>query len=166
LAQPTATATDRPTEATTTTSKRGRPKKTTQPATKTKTGRSKKKAVPGPNQAAQALQQVMDYFNQCPLERQPKLFMLHSIIQGGFPNVSMSIKENIPTYEHDGHWVALANLKNYVSLYVSDSTSLSEFTAKYPHIKAGKSCLNFVDSDVIPMQDIQAVVQKALNPVE
>lgn len=110
------------------------------------------------------LESVMGYITQCPAKRQQQLLVLHALIIGECPHAQLSMKGGIPTYEFGDRWVSLANLQNYISLYAEDRESLAEFAAKHPEIKAGKTCLNFIDGDEIPLSGVRELIQKALTP--
>ena len=115
-------------------------------------------------ETAQALQSIVMYITKCPAARQQRLFLLHSLVLGECAQVDMSMRLGMPTYDFQGHWVAIANQRNYVSLYVGENSSLADFVDAHPDIKSGKTCLNFVDGDEVPMLDTLAVIRKALRP--
>lgn len=109
-------------------------------------------------------QVILDYITRCPITRQPRLLLLHSCILNECPQVRMSMRSGMPTYEFDGRWVAMAHQRDAVALYVDDYASLIEFVAAHPGIQAGKNCVNFVDGNEIPVTDILAIIRKALRP--
>jgi uncharacterized protein YdhG (YjbR/CyaY superfamily) len=69
----------------------------------------------------------------------------------------------MPTYRKGEGWVALANQKNYISLYTCGYHHIESFKTHYPDIKTGKGCINFRDKDDIPLKDIEAVVRHAIE---
>ncbi len=111
----------------------------------------------------ESLKLVMDYITACPIIRQQRLLLLHTFILEECPQIQMSLRLGMPTYEFGERWVAIANQRNYVALYVGDHKSLADFITAHPDIKSGKTCVNFVDGDQIPLLDIQAVIRKALR---
>ena len=69
----------------------------------------------------------------------------------------------MPTYQVGDGWVALANQKNYVSLYTCGYHHIAAFREKHPKIKTGKACINFRPGDELPLQDLKAVVKHAIT---
>lgn len=75
------------------------------------------------------------------------------------------MKFRMPTYTVGAGWVALANQKNYISLYTCGYHHIEGFKVKHPEIKTGKGCINFRDKDELPINDICEVIQHAVqNP--
>ncbi len=69
----------------------------------------------------------------------------------------------MPTYEAGEGWVAAANQKNCISLYTCSAEHLESFKRKHPKIKTGKGCINFKDSDDIPINDLIPVIKSAME---
>lgn len=106
---------------------------------------------------------VKDYFSAAPEPRLSKLEALHRIIVESFPDIHLDMKYKMPTYQLGDGWVAIANQKNYVSLYTCGYHHIEEFKKKHPGIKTGKGCVNFRDKDDIPLDDVRQVVQHAIK---
>ena len=68
----------------------------------------------------------------------------------------------MPTYRYGDGWLAIANQKNYVSLYTCSADHLEKFRQRHPHIKTGKGCINFSDRDDIPVQAVKQVIAHAI----
>lgn len=96
-------------------------------------------------------------------DRRLKIDALHAVITKSFPSVTIDMKYKMPTYHAGDGWVAIANQKNYVSLYTCGYHHIEEFKTKHPKIKTGKGCINFRDKDPLPLKDIKAVVEHAIN---
>ena len=62
---------------------------------------------------------VNAYFRSVPRERVQRLKTLHDLILKHFPEATVDMKYNMPTYRVAEGWVAIANQKHYVSLYTS-----------------------------------------------
>ena len=103
------------------------------------------------------------YFKAVPKARKERVEALHQLILGLFPDATVDMTYKMPTYRVGDGWVALANQKQYVSLYTCGSHHLEGFRAKHPEIKTGKGCINFKDKDELPLQDIEAVVRHAIE---
>ena len=111
--------------------------------------------------------EVSDYFDKVPEVRKPVVTALHEAIMGAFPEATVDMKYRMPTYWHGAGWVALANQKNYVSLYTCGYHHIRDFKEKHPRIITGKGCINFKETDSIPIEDIRNVVRHAmLHPKE
>ena len=104
---------------------------------------------------------VIEYFEQIPAPRKPALNSLHALIMGAFPAATVEIKYKMPTYCHGDGWVAIANQKNYVSLYTCGTDHIKEFTKKHPEIKTGKGCINFKEKDILPLGELRKVIEHA-----
>lgn len=94
--------------------------------------------------------------------RKERVLNLHRIIMGLFPDATVSLKYKMPTYESDTGWTAIANQKHYVSLYTCDEHHLHSFKEKHPKIKTGKGCINFKDSDELPIEELKSVIRSAM----
>ena len=90
---------------------------------------------------------------------------LHQLILKIFPDATVDMRYKMPTYHHGDVWIALANQKHYVSLYTCSAYPLEIFKSKHPKIKTGKGCINFKPNNVLPLDDIQVVIERAIvNP--
>ena len=105
---------------------------------------------------------VAAYFDAVPASRRAHVDALHAAILECFPDASIDMRYRMPTYSHGDGWVALANQKNYVSLYTCSSTHLAQFRERHPAVKTGKGCINFRQKDVLPLDDVKAVVRHAM----
>jgi len=106
---------------------------------------------------------VKEYFRRVPKERQPLLRKLHALILEAYPDAESLIWYNMPTYRAKSGWVSLANQKHYVSLYTCSEQHIAAFKAKHPKIKTGKACINFRDTDEVPLEDVKKVVRHAIE---
>ncbi len=107
--------------------------------------------------------EVKKYMVAVPVSRKAKIDSLHTLITYAFPKAIVDMRYKMPTYQFGDGWVAIANQKNYVSLYTCSYHHIDSFKAKHPKIKTGKGCINFKDNDPMPLKDIEAVVKHAIN---
>jgi uncharacterized protein YdhG (YjbR/CyaY superfamily) len=107
--------------------------------------------------------ELQPYFKNLPKDRLNRLKELHSLILELFPSATTSMKYKMPTYEWQDGWVALANQKNYISLYTCGPQHLASFKKKYPDLKTGKGCINFRDKDEIPYSALKDVITSAIT---
>ena len=80
-----------------------------------------------------------------------------------YPKAVLSMKYKMPTFTQGDGWVAVANQKNYISLYTCSAEHLEGFKMKHPKIKTGKGCINFQDRDGIPLKDLKPVIKSAME---
>jgi len=106
---------------------------------------------------------VKDYFSAASESRHSKLEVLHQIIVKSFPDIHLDMKYKMPTYQLGDGWVAIANQKNYVSLYTCGYHHIEKFKENNQEIKTGKGCINFRDKDKIPLKDVMQVVHHAIK---
>ena len=106
---------------------------------------------------------IKQYFSKVPESRRRRLELLHELIIQLFPDIVVNMQYKMPTYRVGDGWVAVANQKNYISLYTCGYHHIEEFKTKHPKIKTGKGCINFKDSDDLPLEDLKAVVTHAIN---
>ena len=115
------------------------------------------------DRAKYMINSIEGYFASVPENRKSKIEALHKLITELFPQASVEMKYKMPTYRVDEGWVAIANQKNYISLYTCGYHHIERFKEKYPKIKTGKGCINFRDRDTLPLKDISDVVKHAIN---
>ncbi|REJ70022.1 MAG: DUF1801 domain-containing protein [Planctomycetota bacterium] len=106
---------------------------------------------------------VTAYLADVPAERQSHVTQLHELIVGLYPNATVDMSYRMPTYRVGEGWVALANQKRYVSLYTCGEVHLAAFKKKHPDIKTGKGCINFKESDRLPITALKQVVRHAIE---
>ncbi|MDF2179780.1 DUF1801 domain-containing protein [Aliiglaciecola sp. CAU 1673] len=106
---------------------------------------------------------LKDYLAAIPAHRQERFAALQAIIKSLFPDANESMKYKMPTYEHKGGWIAIANQKGYISLYTCSEEHISSFKSTYPEIQTGKGCINFKDKDPLPLEALAIVIKSALS---
>ncbi len=106
---------------------------------------------------------VEKYFKAVSPKRSERINILHSIILELYPDAIVDMKYRMPTYSVGEGWVALANQKNYISLYTCGHHHIELFKARHPGITTGKGCINFKDKDNLPIADIKQVVKHAID---
>lgn len=107
--------------------------------------------------------ELQEYLAQLSGIRSERINQLRELILRLYPNAVESMRYKMPTYESETGWVAIANQKQYVSLYTCSEQHIASFKAKYPTIKSGKGCINFRDSITIPYDDLEQVIISAMN---
>jgi uncharacterized protein YdhG (YjbR/CyaY superfamily) len=107
--------------------------------------------------------EVETYLASASEQRRGRLEILHNLIIGQFPEAVVDMEYRMPTYHVANGWVAIANQKNYISLYTCGYHHIEAFKRKHPDIKTGKGCINFKDKDELPVGEIAAVVKHAIE---
>ncbi len=106
---------------------------------------------------------VQAYFDAVPEQRRSRFDFLHRLIVGLYPNADISLGYKMPTYRHGDGWVAIANQKNYISLYTCSASHIRAFKQRHPDIKTGTGCINFRARDDLPQADIREVIRHAIE---
>jgi uncharacterized protein YdhG (YjbR/CyaY superfamily) len=106
---------------------------------------------------------VEKYIKNVPPERRERINKLHTLILQLYPDAKVDMQYRMPTYRDGDGWVAIANQKNYISLYTCGYHHIEPFKARHPSIKTGKGCINFRDIDDMPIKDIEKVVRHAME---
>lgn len=119
---------------------------------------------------------VAEYLATVPKERKEMVLFLHKFIQKSAPKLKSHFAYNMLGYgsfpyknykKETISWpvVALANQKNYISLYVcavEDGEYLAEkYKAKLGRVSVGKSCIRFKKLDDLNLSELKKVLQKA-----
>ncbi|MEM1128052.1 MAG: DUF1801 domain-containing protein [Bacteroidota bacterium] len=107
--------------------------------------------------------EIPDYIATASAPRQERLRSIMHLIKELYPEAEASMKYKMPTYTLAESWVAVANQKNYVSLYTCSAEHLASFKEAHPGIKTGKGCINFRDKDPLPLQDLEPVIRSAME---
>ena len=107
--------------------------------------------------------EVKNYISSLPSERKDRFQSIHTMIVELYPNATIDMKYKMPTYQIGEGWVAIANQKNYVSLYTCGYHHIEKFKVKHPKINTGKGCIRFKDRDPLPLKDLQSVVKHAIE---
>lgn len=103
------------------------------------------------------------YLKNIPEQRMARFNAIYTLIMKLFPDAEPSMKYKMPTFTLGDHWIALANQKNYLSVYTCNAQHLAEFQYQYPKIKTGKGCINIKDNDTFELNDLGSVITSALT---
>lgn len=123
---------------------------------------------------------VKEYLDNVPAERKDIINFLHQFIQKTAPSLKPHFAYNMLGYgsfkyknykkqEMDWPIVALANQKNYVSVYVC-AVDNGEYIAeknkdKLGKVSVGKSCIRFKKLDDVNLDELKKVIKLAVkNP--
>lgn len=125
---------------------------------------------------------VKEYVDSIPEERKEMVATLHKLIQQTVPEYKPYFANNMIGYgsfkytnykKQEDEWpiIALANQKNYVSVYVCaiDKTGKEYLAEKYKKelgkVSVGKSCIRIKKLDQVDLQTLKKVLKMAVkNP--
>ena len=113
--------------------------------------------------AEQALS-YKDYLASLPLERREAIESVWQTVRENIPKgFTEEISPKFLTFKADDEWfIALANQKNYISLYLCSIYIFPELKAKLDNsgkkLKCGKSCINFKHAEDLPLETIAEIV--------
>ena len=104
------------------------------------------------------------YLSSLPADRRPIVDQVWSLVRKKIPvGYTETIGPRFLTFTAEGEWyVALANMRNYLSLYLMPASVFPELKAKLDSsgkkLKRGKSCINFRKADDLPLEIIGEIV--------
>ena len=76
--------------------------------------------------------EVEAYNESIPRQRYSRFMSIHELIMQLYPDAAVDMSYRMPTYRIGGTWVALANQKQYISLYTCSASHLESYKQKYP----------------------------------
>lgn len=88
---------------------------------------------------------------------------IHKRILKLYPDAVIDMSYRMPTYRRGEGWVALANQKNYISLYTCAESHIETYKSRHPQQKTGKGCINFRARDEIYYDDLENVIRHAIE---
>jgi hypothetical protein len=105
-----------------------------------------------------------EFLSNISIDRRAEIEKVWQTVRDSIPNgYSEEIDAKFLTFKADNDWyVALANQKNYISLYLMPTYVYPELKAKLDNsgkkLKSGKSCINFKTADELPLNVIAEVI--------
>jgi len=105
-----------------------------------------------------------EYLASLPPDRRDAVNEVWQVVRDNMPaGFEESIGRKFLTFKAQGEWyVALANQKRYISLYLMPIYVYPEFKAKFEasgkKLKGGKSCLYFTRAQDLPLELIAEIV--------
>lgn len=106
---------------------------------------------------------VEHYIQSIPEQSRERFKSIHKQILQLYPDITVDMNYNMPTYRHGDGWVALANQKNYISLYTCAESHIEMYKSRHPQQKTGKGCINFRVRDEIYYDDLEDVIRHAIE---
>ena len=106
---------------------------------------------------------VDQYYSKIPENRLKRVQKIRRTFLKSQKGVKEILKYKMPTFEKDGNWVALANQKNYISVYFCSEDLISNIKRKYPELSTGKGCVRFKDKNNIPLEELKKSFNRAMK---
>jgi hypothetical protein len=105
-----------------------------------------------------------EFLSDIPDDRRLEIEKVWQTVRDNIPNgYNEEIDEKFLSFRAGNDWyVALANQKNYISLYLIPTYVYPELKAKLDNggkkLKSGKSCINFKTADELPLNVIAEII--------
>ena len=106
---------------------------------------------------------LTEYIENVQENRRERFDGIMALIGRMYPKAELSMKYRMPTWELDDGWIALANQKQYISVYTCGEVHLAAFKALHPEVKTGKGCINIRNKDAFSLDDLAIVVSSAME---
>jgi uncharacterized protein YdhG (YjbR/CyaY superfamily) len=105
------------------------------------------------------------YYRNAPLERRSAMKKVRDLILETVPDLSESMKYNMPTYERDDVVCALTSQKKYMSLYL-DTELVEKYKHAFSHLNVGKSCVRFRRIEELPLETVRVILEETVTRQE
>ena len=91
---------------------------------------------------------------------------LHNLVLREFPDVTVSMSYQMPTYRYAGRKLFIATWKHGVSIYGWDQGRAADFAASHPQLITGRGTIRLrpADADAIGDEVLRHLVRTALTP--
>lgn len=104
-----------------------------------------------------------EYIENVSEDRRERFDGIMALIGRLYPKAELSMKYKMPTWELGEGWVALADQKQYISVYTCGEMHLEAFKELHPEVKTGKGCINIRNKDDFPLEDLTIVIESAME---
>lgn len=95
--------------------------------------------------------------------RRQRLAAVRALVRDVAPDVTEGLDWKMPVFRRGEHWVAMANQKSYLSVYLGCEPLAQAVAASDPRLKAGKSCVNIADRAELPLAALRPAIAEALG---
>lgn len=97
-----------------------------------------------------------------PLRRE-RLQTLRALVHMIAPDVTEAIEWRMPVFRRGERWVAMADQKSYLSIYLGCEARAAAVVASDPRLKGGKACVNIGDRADLPVAALEPAIRAALE---
>lgn len=107
---------------------------------------------------------VQAYIDGVEDERRELFLKVQEHILSMYPDIDVKISYSILKYSYsEDEWVFLSYNKQGVTLHLGYKANLPKFKASYPKFKTGRACVHFKPKDIIPWQEVEALLKQAVG---
>jgi uncharacterized protein YdhG (YjbR/CyaY superfamily) len=107
--------------------------------------------------------EIGSYLTNVPRQRRKRLETIRKAFLHSEPDVKESMRYKMPTFEKGQNWAAVANQKNYISVYFCSDEIIENIKRKHPGLSTGKVCVRIKDNQDIPINDLVVSFRKAMK---
>lgn len=109
--------------------------------------------------------EMVEYINSVRDKRRELYAQLEGMVLEIYPDAVLMKSYGIPKYQNKtGKGGVFMNYwKEGVSMHGGGTDFISDFVAAHPEIKTGKGSINFRLSDKIPVEDVKAFINRAMQ---
>jgi uncharacterized protein YdhG (YjbR/CyaY superfamily) len=109
-------------------------------------------------------QTIGRYLARVPAARRERALALHGLILSQFPQAAVSMRRRMPTYRLGENFIAWASTRQHLAVYTHSAERIAGFRARHSEVQGEGGCLQFRDSQRLPLADLAQVVKAALVP--
>lgn len=102
------------------------------------------------------------YLDGLPPPRRERVAAVRALVHAIAPDVVERIEWKMPVFGRGDRWVAVANQKSYVSVYLGTTGDAAVVIAVDPMLKGGKACVNIPDRAALPMAALELAIRDVL----
>ena len=84
------------------------------------------------------------------------------LIQQNFPEATLSYQYNMLHFALGEKWIALADQKHHVGLYMS-KTVITKYASELTNFNCGKSCIRLNPKKIVPTKLLLLLISESLN---
>ena len=106
--------------------------------------------------------ETQQYFAALPAARKARLLELREVLMATVKGLAENLKYKMPYYEKDGHFVALASRKEYVSIHFCSNDLIENISAKHPDIDTGVGCVRIKDKQTLPLAELKKIFYQSI----
>ena len=105
---------------------------------------------------------IKEYLNNLTEIRRERLLQVINYIKEAYPEAEESMdyapKTKFPMYKVNGVYVAIASMKNHISIHFGKYNATKIIGDKNPKIKVNVGCVNIKDTVGFPIEDIKKAI--------
>jgi hypothetical protein len=102
------------------------------------------------------------YLDGLPPQRRERVAAVRALVHTIAPDVVERIDWKMPVFGRGDRWVAVANQKSYVSVYLGTTGNAAAVIATDAQLKGGKACVNIPDRAELPIAALEPAIRDIL----